>query len=213
LNYAAKQCRSSPPSNFNFLRMLCFQTKLTPNENMGTTASRLVQDSESSIVFAKGDAANGDVRRAPRHIHELRAVEKGGQNTLYALFKNGCEAHPDRPCMGFRSMDLSGTAGDFQWMTYGQVQVHVDNIGAGMLVLGLIKPNMEGVSLAPGKPDVQQRRWWSVCSLLYVTYAPTHFSTVWSAYLARIDGSGLSRSRHATPTLSPASHCMTRLVR
>ncbi|RKO87964.1 hypothetical protein BDK51DRAFT_28450, partial [Blyttiomyces helicus] len=61
-----------------------------------------------------------------------------GEATIFALFQRGQKLSPSRPCLGTRHVDPeTGVAGHYVWASYEEVAARVENVGAGLVSLGL----------------------------------------------------------------------------
>ncbi|KAM7453769.1 hypothetical protein BLSTO_05479 [Blastocystis sp. subtype 1] len=58
--------------------------------------------------------------------------------TLYDCFQRGLSLSRDDPCYGMRPIDKDGHAGDYVWLTYGQIWERVQNFGSGLIYLDLV---------------------------------------------------------------------------
>ena len=100
-----------------------------------------------SVVVGR-DRDGAEVRRNPRYKNALVRTYFPEVHTMYDAFQRGLRLSRDGPCLGFRPMSASlsagGTAvleaGDYEWWTYAQVAARVDACGSGMLELGLAEP-------------------------------------------------------------------------
>ena len=57
-----------------------------------------------------------------------------GQNTLIKAFISKVQLHPDKDCLGTRRKNADGTAGEYEWLTYNQVNVNISNLARGFMV-------------------------------------------------------------------------------
>mmetsp|Transcript_1900 Transcript_1900/g.4273 ORF Transcript_1900/g.4273 Transcript_1900/m.4273 type:complete len:683 (+) Transcript_1900:70-2118(+) len=70
--------------------------------------------------------------------------------TCYENFQSSVRAHASSPCMGYRPIGPDGVAGDYIWSTYGEIGQRVDNLGAGLVKLGLCPPTNDPELLGRG---------------------------------------------------------------
>ena len=66
-------------------------------------------------------------------------------NTLYEIFESAVRRFPNQPYLGTRAKTEAGF-GDYQWLTYEQVQTRARSIGWGLSALGLAEKDEDGNS-------------------------------------------------------------------
>lgn len=93
--------------------------------------------------------ASGDVPSASkiyRNVVAEKEFPKIDASTLYELFQNSVSKYSGEKCLGWRPIDkATGKAGDYQWVTYSEVNEKVQAIASGLAGLGLTKDNRVGV--------------------------------------------------------------------
>lgn len=67
-----------------------------------------------------------------KHNNELLYRPHPSLNTYYALFQHAVNIHGKNPGFGTRSYNEDGTRGDYEWVTYNEINTHRKNFGAGV---------------------------------------------------------------------------------
>mmetsp|Transcript_18048 Transcript_18048/g.29636 ORF Transcript_18048/g.29636 Transcript_18048/m.29636 type:complete len:681 (+) Transcript_18048:94-2136(+) len=103
----------------------------------------------------------GKVRRYFKYAKDLVDIpfpSKPHINNLYAGFKHGVEAAPDKPCLGERTRNADGTRGKYEFDTYKQTEDQVKRIGSALRGLGLTKGDKLGIFSI-------NRKHWTIAAL------------------------------------------------
>lgn len=75
-----------------------------------------------------------EIRRSTRtKDNELIETYDKDVQTLYQNFRYGSKKYPNNRCLGYRSVDDKGVAGDFVWQSYLQVENRISEFGSGLL--------------------------------------------------------------------------------
>ncbi|ORX48261.1 acetyl-CoA synthetase-like protein, partial [Hesseltinella vesiculosa] len=72
--------------------------------------------------------------------------------TLWDLYLAGNAIGGDRPFLGTRRMDENGVAQEYEWQSHQEVRQRVENIGKGLLELGISRQESVGI-YAVNKPE------------------------------------------------------------
>ena len=69
-----------------------------------------------------------------------------GSKTLYEAFKNTVVKSPESPYLGTRSKKPDGTLGEYQWLSYAEVNRRAKKIGYGLAEFGFCEKDSDGNS-------------------------------------------------------------------
>lgn len=86
-----------------------------------------------------------------RLIHSMNDVR-----TLYDNFARGVRLSRDFPCLGTRKVLPDGSRGEYEWMTYGEVDARATHAGSGLVHRGLRPSSFVGIYAL-------NRAEWIVC--------------------------------------------------
>ena len=107
-----------------------------------------------SVVVGK-DKDGTEIRRNPEYKDKLIPSYFDDVTTMYEAFQRGLRVSRNDPCYGTRKKIVEVgeggktvvTYGDYEWLTYQQVQDRIDAFGSGILHMDLIPTNDQGLKL------------------------------------------------------------------
>ena len=69
-----------------------------------------------------------------RNARDGPKLSADGCQTLFENFQRSVNLFGNRPAVGYRPIDSSGEAGDYEWLSYREVWQRAKNFGSGLEV-------------------------------------------------------------------------------
>eukprot|EP00210_Caulerpa_lentillifera_P003470 g3311.t1 len=95
-----------------------------------------------------GTAASGKPTRSPTYCAAKFADEgrpTDEELTLYEFFKKSVEKYPQNKCLGRRTINANGEAGDFEFWSYSETNAKVASVAAALKSKGLVAGGRVGI--------------------------------------------------------------------